>query len=163
MTANDEDKDGRSQHEGGGHDDPAHVDEVFEGDTQERSWDANVKRTYDLYQASEIDDVHALRGERSRREAVHQSSDGNREHVALQALQNAVRHSDALAQNAITTIDMTAKQAVRHSDIAIDRQWNIDEQSIIAAGVIAAVVKAIQDPATLEALTAAATAATRNK
>jgi hypothetical protein len=31
---------------------------------------------------------------------------------------------------------MVGKQAVRHGDVAIDRQWNLDEQGYTAASVI---------------------------
>lgn len=37
--------------------------------------------------------------------------------VSLQALQNAVE-----------TANLVSKQSVRHSDVAMDRQWNVDEQ-----------------------------------
>ena len=46
-----------------------------------------------------------------------QQFDNQRQTIANQALQNAVE-----------TANMVGKQAVRHGDIAIDRQWNVDEQ-----------------------------------
>lgn len=36
-------------------------------------------------------------------------------------------------QNAIVNTDLATKQALRHADIAADRQWNLDEQSNLAA------------------------------
>ncbi len=45
-----------------------------------------------------------------------------RQEIANQALQNAVE-----------TANMVGKQAVRHGDLSIDRQWNIDEVSGLAA------------------------------
>ena len=36
-------------------------------------------------------------------------------------------------QNAVETANMVGKQAVRHSDIAIDRQWNVDEVAQLVA------------------------------
>lgn len=66
----------------------------------------NAKRTYDQAQsfdlATKYDDV-------SHRGRVHL--------LAEQALQNAIE-----------TANMVGKQAVRHAEIAIDRQWNVDEQ-----------------------------------
>lgn len=32
-----------------------------------------------------------------------------------------------ILSNMISTADMVAKQAVRHGDLSIDRQWNLDE------------------------------------
>lgn len=37
-----------------------------------------------------------------------------------------------LMQNAVENANTTAKQTIRHADIAIDRQWNLDEQSTMA-------------------------------
>lgn len=53
-------------------------------------------------------------------------------------------------QNAIESANMVSKQAIRHGDLAIDRQWNVDEvahlivntsvfKDAIAAGVAVAV------------------------
>jgi hypothetical protein len=79
---------------------------------------ANQKRTYDQAQSF---DLMTQMGDVTQRATLN--------NLAVQAMQNA-----------ITTADMVAKQAVRHSDIAIDRQWNVDEQGI--AAVIAAAVAA---------------------
>ena len=53
--------------------------------------------------------------------------------------QRAVDHSGVLdnlatqaLQNAVETANMVAKQAVRHSDLAIDRQWNVNETDAFA-------------------------------
>jgi hypothetical protein len=54
-----------------------------------------------------------------------QQADNVRQNIANQALQNAVE-----------TANMVGKQAVRHGDVAIDRQWNLDEQGYTAASVI---------------------------
>jgi hypothetical protein len=41
---------------------------------------------------------------------------------------NVLRNLSVQAlQNAIETANMVGKQAVRHSDLAIDREWNVDE------------------------------------
>jgi len=68
---------------------------------------ANIKRTYDAYQ--DLDLQHAR--------SVNQ--------LTVQALQNAVE-----------TANMVSKQAVRHGDIAIDRQWNLDEQGFTVASIL---------------------------
>ena len=39
-------------------------------------------------------------------------------------------------QNAIETANLVGKQAVRHTDLAIDRQWNVDEQGYTADDII---------------------------
>jgi hypothetical protein len=96
---------------------------------------ANQKRTYDQAQST---DLMVQLGDSTHR--------GNLNNLATQALQNAVE-----------TANMVSKQAVRHSDIAIDRQWNLDEQGYqavealrgntfkdaIAAAVSAAVAEAL--------------------
>lgn len=95
----------------------------------------NAKRTYDQSQSF---DLSQLVGDSTNRINVN--------NIAQQALQNAVE-----------TANMIGKQAVRHSDIAIDRQWNVDEQGYtvneilrsetfkdgIAAAVTAAVANAL--------------------
>ena len=78
---------------------------------------ANKKRTADQLQSV---DLSALSGDRGRRDTL--------DNLMAQALQNAIE-----------TANMVSKQAVRHSDIAIDRQWNINETDNMAA-VVAAVM-----------------------
>jgi hypothetical protein len=63
---------------------------------------ANIKRTYDVYQDLDI---------QAARQALTEQTRLNQ--IASQALQNAVE-----------TANLVSKQAVRHSDIAIDGQWN---------------------------------------
>lgn len=94
----------------------------------------NGKRTYDEQQQLSL--------ESSRRGRTHKDSIDT---ITLQALQNAVE-----------TANMVSKQAVRHSDIAIDRQWNIDEQGFTVAEILrdetfkdaiaAAVAKSVNEP-----------------
>jgi hypothetical protein len=81
----------------------------------------NAKRTYDQAQST---DLAAQLGDQNQR--------NNLNNLATQALQNAVE-----------TANMVGKQAVRHSDIAIDRQWNVNETDNMAAIVAAAVAKAL--------------------
>jgi hypothetical protein len=67
---------------------------------------ANIKRTYDVYQDLDIQAARQAQIEQTRLNQI-----------AAQALQNAVE-----------TANFVSKQAVRHSDIAIDAQWNPVEQ-----------------------------------
>lgn len=62
-----------------------------------------------------------------------QQHDNARQVIANQALQNAVE-----------TANIVGKQCVRHGDVAIDRQWNLDEQGLVAAAAAAAVAATIQ-------------------
>jgi len=91
---------------------------------------ANQKRSYDQAQTT---DLMTQFGDTTHR--------GNLNSIATQALQNAVE-----------TANMVSKQAVRHSDIAIDRQWNLDEQGYQA-------VEALRGNTFKDALAAAVAAA----
>ena len=75
---------------------------------------ANMKRTYDLHQSN--DNKVFLDA---------QQNDNARQNIVNQALQNAVE-----------TANMVSKQAVRHGDIAIDRQWNVDEQGYQVSDIL---------------------------
>ena len=125
--------------------DPDATRERYEGDTQERSWDANVKRTYDEFQQESLQTIREMRTIFDKIVTDAQQFDNQRQTIATQALQNAVE-----------TANIVSKQAVRHTDLAIDRQWNIDEVSHLAAGSVVSV------DALLAAL-AAAVAAEINK
>lgn len=93
---------------------PDSTEERFEGDTQERSWDANVKRTYD-----EMQSISLTSQQRS------QDNYDKLQNVALQALQNAVSAGHQ------ATLDRQ-----RHVDLAVDRQWNVDEQGFTVAKIL---------------------------
>jgi hypothetical protein len=92
----------------------------------------NGKRTYDQAQTT---DLQVQSGSADTRDLVR--------NLGVQALQNAIE-----------TANLAGKQAVRHSDIAIDRQWNVDEQGYTVAEILndkvftdavaAAVAKAVQ-------------------
>lgn len=92
---------------------------------KDESWFANIKRTYDEYQEESLESIKRNRSYVDKVLSDAQQSDNVRQNIANQALQNAVE-----------TANMVGKQAVRHGDIAIDRQWNIDEQGYTAASVI---------------------------
>lgn len=91
---------------------------------QDEAWVVNLKRLVE--NALSFDqDVLGTSGESIKRNrsivdkiiSDAQQFDNQRQVMANQALQNAIE-----------TANMVGKQAVRHSDIAIDRQWNVDEQ-----------------------------------
>lgn len=85
-------------------------------------WFANIKRTFDEYQQLSLDLTRKLNTHFDKLISDAQQHDNGRQTIANQALQNAVE-----------TANMTAKQAVRHGDIAIDRQWNVDEVATLVA------------------------------
>lgn len=74
------------------------------------------------------------------------SLSGNVNNVALQILQNAVTQANNIVTNAQETANLVGKQAVRHTDIAIDREWNLDEQSIAAAATLARLIERLNNP-----------------
>lgn len=128
----------------GGDKDPNATRERFEGDTQERSWDANVKRTYD-----EMQSISLTAQQRSQAVFDQISS------IGVQHLQNAVRQSDALAQASIDqvramngVVDKDHLQATRHADIAIENQWESAEevtQSVTLAKILSSLAGAFPD------------------
>ena len=89
------------------------------------AWRGNSKRTYDEYQAISLDSVRETRRYVERVLSEAQSTTGARDNIATQALQNAVE-----------TANMVGKQAVRHGDIATDREWNVDEQGYTARNIL---------------------------
>jgi hypothetical protein len=94
---------------------------------KDEAWFANIKRTYDEYQQESLESIKRNRSVVDKILSDAQQYDNQRQVIANQALQNAVE-----------TANIVSKQSVRHSDIAIDRQWNIDEQGYTAADVIKA-------------------------
>ena len=91
-----------------------HAEDIYEGQTQERSWDANVKRTYDEYQQISLDHIRVTNG------------------IAERILSDAATASNQIIQQTIThTADLNA-QKVRHADIAIENQWESAEEVAMA-------------------------------
>ncbi len=80
---------------------------------------ANMKRTYDEYQNESLTNVRENRAYVQKVLSDAQQNDNQRQTIANQALQNAVE-----------TANMVSKQTVRHNDLSVDRQWNIDEQAV---------------------------------
>ena len=60
----------------------------------------------------------------------------NLNNVALQCLQNAVENANFKAKNILDTANLINKQAAAHRDIAIDREWNIDEVAGLSSTLI---------------------------
>jgi len=67
----------------------------------------NTKRTYDEYQE-----------------------------VGLESIRRSRTFADQIIQNAITLAKQLDSQAVRHGDLAIDRQWNINETDFAARSIL---------------------------
>ena len=83
---------------------------------------ANMKRTYDEYQQASLESIKQNQSYIQKVLSDAQADTEAKRNIANQALQNAVE-----------TANMVGKQAVRHSDIAIDRQWNVDEVAQLVA------------------------------
>jgi len=90
---------------------------------KDEAWFANIKRTYDEFQ-----DLALVAARRS------QLDFDSIRNVSLQLLQNAV-----------TTSDMIAKQAIAHRDIAIDREWNVNETDAYATILAAKIANELHE------------------
>ncbi len=111
----------------------------WEGGTQERSWDAKVnaafetfltqlgllfansKRTYDEFQQESLETIRQHRTLFDKILTDAQQHDNTRQTIANQSLQNAVE-----------TANLVGKQAVRHSDLSLDKQWNLEPSEAAA-------------------------------
>ena len=111
------------------------------------AWKANLKATYDIYQELGVESIKRNRTIIDKVISDAQQFDNQRQVLANQALQNSIE-----------TANMVGKQAIRNADLALDRQWNVDEQGYTAKDIInnntfaeaikAAVVAAMQEIAT---------------
>lgn len=149
-----------------------HIEREFEVGKDE-AWFSNIKRTYDEFQQESLESIRQNRT--YVQEVLHDSRNhaNNLNAVALQAIQNAVdtanirsksvvENLDFKAKNILDTANLVNKQAAAHRDIAIDREWNVDEQGYTAAdilqsntfkdGVVAAVVAAVNEALTAKKL-----------
>jgi hypothetical protein len=142
--------------------DEAWASQMFEKDS---SYFANRKRTYDEFQEESLETIRqARRHAEALNNAALESINRNRTVVdkLLSDAQQADNVRQAIAnqalQNAVETANMMSKQSIRHVDLAVDRQWNIDEvsdlsaktgvqQDAIASALIAALSKALQQVA----------------
>lgn len=130
--------------------DETHAGERIDTETVDRSgiMFANIKRTYDEYQQESLESIKRNRSIIDKLVSDAQQFDNQRQVIANQALQNAVE-----------TANMVGKQAVRHSDIAIDAEWNPVQQG--AADTLTARAVSIDD-ASLKAIGAVVAAAVAN-
>ncbi|MCC6366834.1 MAG: hypothetical protein IT165_25210 [Bryobacterales bacterium] len=89
---------------------------------------ANAKRTYDEYQHAGLE--HIRNNQRLFDQAASnlQTQLASINNITTQHLQNAVAAAHQINQNAIETANMTAKQAVKHADVAADAMWNPVQQ-----------------------------------
>jgi len=71
----------------------------------------NAKRTYDTYQDLDLQEARRV-----------QRYADDLHALTMQAMQNAIESAN-----------MVSKQAIRHGDLAIDRQWNVDEVAELVA------------------------------
>lgn len=92
---------------------------------KDEAWFSNVKRTYDEYQQVSLDHIRQNDAYIQKVISDAQADTVEKRNIANQALQNAVE-----------TANMISKQAVRHGDIAIDRQWNVDEVAQLVAKTV---------------------------
>ena len=108
---------------------------------RDEAWFANIKRTYDEFQHESLESIRRNRSFIDKVLTDAQQNDNARQQIANLALSNAV-----------DTANLVNKQAVAHRDIAIDREWNLDEVSTVASrsgvfsdAIAAAVAKAVQE------------------
>ena len=101
--------------------DPDATKERYEGDTQERSWDANAKRTYDEFQQESLETIRQHRTLFDKLLTDAQQYDNQRQVIANLALGNAV-----------DTANLVNKQAAAHRDIAINKEWNLEPSEAAA-------------------------------
>ena len=97
---------------------------------------ANVKRTYDEFQEVSLESIRRNRVYVD--EVLHDARNhsNNLNNVALQCLQNAVENANFKAKNILDTANLINKQAAAHRDLAIDREWNIDEVAGLSSTLI---------------------------
>lgn len=110
------------------------TDDFFKHASQNNA--INMKRTYDEYQHESLESIRRNRTVVDRMAGLSVDHDSQIRNLSMQALQNAVE-----------TANLVGKQAVAHRDIAIDREWNVDEVAAIAAAVIKAVQVSVAAPA----------------
>lgn len=88
----------------------------------------NAKRTYDEYQHAGLEHVRNNQRLFDQAAANLQTQLASINNITTQHLQNAVAAAHQINQNAIETANMTAKQAVKHADVAADAMWNPVQQ-----------------------------------
>ena len=116
----------------------------------DEAWKANIKRTYDEYQGLAVEQNRNIQAH-----VAKVMSDA--QNISNQIFQNAITSTDLVMKNCLENCNTTAKQTIRHADVAIDRQWNLDEVSRLAsnptveavgAALAATIAKTLADMAT---------------
>ena len=92
---------------------------------KDEAWFANIKRTYDEMQQESLETARHMRMHFDKLVSDAQQYDNQRQVIANQALQNAVESANSVG-----------KQSLRHADLAVDRQWNVDEQGYTVAEIL---------------------------
>ena len=90
---------------------------------------ANAKRTFDEFQQESLETIR-----QNRTHFNNMQEDSRR--LLNQISENAIAVAQKVSEQCAETANMVAKQAVRHSDIAIDRQWNVDEQAFVVKEIL---------------------------
>jgi hypothetical protein len=93
-----------------------------------QAWASNNKRTYDAYQAEDLESLRLARRTAEELSAAHTDHVRNLQAEIVRMHTNAITHDNDLA-----------KQHLAHRDIATDRTWNLDEVAEMAT-VVAAVL-----------------------
>lgn len=117
--------------------DPNATQERYEGDTQERSWDANVKALFDdlMSDAREHRGVQLTASKRSQTAFDKLISDAQ-EHSAQLRLASLQSLNDAIG-----TANLVGKAAVMHGSIAAWKLWGLEpEEAVSIAKILAASV-----------------------
>jgi hypothetical protein len=70
----------------------------------------------------------------------------NVDNLALQIMQNGITQSNMVTVNEINNSDLIAKQAIRHTDLAIDREWNPDEVAALFATYFGRLAATMNNP-----------------
>lgn len=106
-------------------------------------WSLNAKRTYDAYQAEDLESLRLARRTAENLAAAHT------DHVRDLQVQITRMHT-----NAVTHDTDLNTQKIRHNDLSVDRIWNIDEVAHLVAktpvfldAIAAAVAKRAQGSA----------------
>ena len=121
----------------------------------------NAKRTYDVNQDVDLERTRAFNPGGSHLNDLNNQTVRHTEELHAQKMRHAEEQfaiRQQAIESAVTTVDMVAKQAVRHGDLAIDHQWNpvqqgagdaltaravsIDDASLKAIGAVVAVALA---------------------
>lgn len=155
--------DARASESAAGADSALSATRAFEG-SHKQTADTNVEETLALLSALtgkgalREEALNALNAKRSYDQA--QSTDLMTQTGDMNHRQNLNQLSVQALQNAVETANMVSKQAVRHSDIAIDRQWNVNETDYAAVEILRS--NTFKD-AIASAVAAAVAAANSNK